>query len=153
MGVMDHGDAAHRVTAARQRDPQLLPHFNLVGVRDLVRHRDLLVGDESVKDVAGDVVESVAGPDLVDGMVAGGYAGAVGAGAGEADANGGAGRYGGGEVGVGGKAVVAKKGAEGADLEEGLDSGVGGGVGGHVAEECPARGPRGGVAGEPRRLC
>lgn len=145
---MHHRGALHLVTAARQRDVQLLPGLDQRRIRDVVGRRDLLVGDEPGEDAAGDAVEGLAGSDLVERAVHGGAV-AGGAGAGEADADGGAGGDGAGGRGGEGQAVGREQGAEGADLEEGHDGGEGGGVARGVAEERLASGcPAPGVAGE-----
>jgi len=39
---MDDRDRIHVITAARKWDPQLLPHVNLVHIRNPIRVRDLL---------------------------------------------------------------------------------------------------------------
>ncbi|EHA8587513.1 hypothetical protein COCNU_scaffold002500G000010 [Cocos nucifera] len=101
----------------------------LLGSRILFRCHDILVGDESIEDVVSNGIE--AGLDLVDGVVADGYASVVRVGVRKADMNGGVGMYGSGVDGEE-KAIVTEKEAEGADLEEELDDGIGGGNGEHL---------------------
>ena len=130
---MHHVRAFLLVAAAGQRNPQRLADIYLVGVGDVVRGGDLLVGDEGVEHVARDGVEPVLRLHDVDGEAVR-LADVAVAAAAEGDFDGGIGGDGGGGKRAVGAAVGAEEVGEGGGVEAGDEVAVGGGVGGGVED-------------------
>ena len=57
--VVHHLRSIHLIAATRQRNPQLLPYFNQIRIRNVVHRLNLLIRHQSREHLRRDVVQSV----------------------------------------------------------------------------------------------